>query len=92
MIHDVEDGAAFIDHALALNPNLATGWLLSGWVRTYLGEHDVTVEHAARAMRLSPLDPFTFLASTIVGAGHFYAGRYDEASSWAEKALRLQAK
>jgi tetratricopeptide (TPR) repeat protein len=65
---------------------------LSGWVRTYLGEHDVTVEYAARAIRLSPLDPFTFLASTIVGAGHFYAGRFDEASSWAEKALRQQAK
>jgi tetratricopeptide (TPR) repeat protein len=85
---DVEDGAAFIDQALVRNPNLAAGWLFSGWIRMYLGEPDVTVEHAARAIRLSPLDPFSFLAYTLVGAGHFFAGRYDEASSWAEKGLR----
>jgi TolB-like protein len=88
VVGDVEDGAAFIDQALVRNPNLAAGWLFSGWIRMYLGEPDVTVEHAARAIRLSPLDPFSFLAYTLVGAGHFFAGRYDEASSWAEKGLR----
>jgi len=91
MVGEVEDGAAFIDQALTLNPNLAAGWLFSGWIRLYLGEPDLTVEHAARAIRLSPLDPFSFLASTLVGGGHFFAGRYDEASSWAEKGLREQA-
>src|SRR5262249_22515741 len=50
-----------------------------------------TIERATRAIRLSPLDPFTSLAFTHIGAGHFYAGRYDEASSWAEKGLRQQA-
>jgi TolB-like protein len=88
VVHNVEDGAAFIDQALIRNPNLAAGWLFSGFVRLFLGEPDVTVEHAARAMRLSPLDPFTFLASSVVGGGHFFAGRYDEASWWAEKGLR----
>jgi TolB-like protein len=88
VVGDVEDGAAFIDQALVSNPNLALGWLFSGWVRIFLGESDVTVEHASRAIRLSPLDPFTFLASSIVGGGHFFAGRYDQASWWAEKGLR----
>jgi tetratricopeptide (TPR) repeat protein len=88
VVGDVEDGAAFIDQALVRNPNLAAGWLFSGFVRIFLGEPDVTVEHAARAMRLSPLDPFTSLASSCIGGGHFFAGRYDEASWWAEKGLR----
>jgi TolB-like protein len=88
VVGDVEDGVAFIDHALVRNPNLAAGWLFSGWIRMFLGQPDVTVEHAARAIRLSPLDPFSFLAYAIVGAGHFFACRYDEASSWAEKGLR----
>jgi len=88
VVGDVEDGAAFIDQALVRNPNLAAGWLFSGYVRILLGEPDVTVEHTARAMRLSPLDPFSYLASTWLCAGLFYAGRYDEASSWAEKGLR----
>ena len=89
---EVEDGAAFIVQALILNPNLAAGWLLSGWVNIYLGEHEVTIECAKRAIRLSPLDPFTFLiACTEIGGGHFFAGRFDDACSWAEKGFRQQA-
>jgi TolB-like protein len=90
VVGDVEDGAAFIDRALILNPNLATGWLLSGWVNLWLGRPEVEIERATRAVRLSPLDPLTSLAFTMIGAGHFFVGRYDEASSWAEKALREQ--
>ncbi|HLN49675.1 MAG TPA: adenylate/guanylate cyclase domain-containing protein, partial [Steroidobacteraceae bacterium] len=36
---DVDAGLAFIDQALALNPNLAAAWNYSGWVRIFLGEH-----------------------------------------------------
>jgi hypothetical protein len=32
VVGEVEDGAAFIEQALILNPNLAAGWLTSGWV------------------------------------------------------------
>jgi tetratricopeptide (TPR) repeat protein len=71
-----------------LNPNLATAWLLSGWIRGFLGEPEVAIEHLERAMRLSPLDPLNFLAQGGVAWAHFYAARYNEASSWAEKALR----
>jgi tetratricopeptide (TPR) repeat protein len=89
-VGEVEDGAAFIDRALILNPNLAAGWLLSGWINLYLGKAEVTIERATRAIRLSPLDPFTFLAYSVIAAAHMHAGRYDEASSWAENGLRQQ--
>jgi TolB-like protein/Tfp pilus assembly protein PilF len=88
---EVEDGAAFIDEALGLNPNLAAGWLLSGWVNLYLGKPEVAIERATRALYLSPLDPLTSLAHSLIGAGHMHAGRYDEACSWAEKGLRTQS-
>ena len=90
VVGEVEDGAALVERALALNPNLAMAWLLSGWVKMYLGEREVVIERAAHAIRLSPRDPFTFLAYTVIGSGHLFAGRYDEASSWAENALREQ--
>jgi TolB-like protein len=90
VVGEVENGAAFIDRALILNPNLAAGWLLSGWVNLYLGKPEVTIERATRAVRLSPLDPFTFLAYSLIGSGHMHAGRYDEACSWAEKGLWQQ--
>jgi TolB-like protein len=91
VVGEVEDGAAFIDRALSLNPNFAAGWHLSGWVNILLGKPEVAIERTTRAIRLSPLDPFTFPVSTQIAASHFFAGRYDEASSWAEKALREQA-
>jgi tetratricopeptide (TPR) repeat protein len=50
----------------------------------------VAIEHLARAMRLSPLDPFMFTMQGVTAVAHFFAGRYDEASAWAEKAFREQ--
>ena len=43
-------------------------------------------------MRLSPLDPMLHAMQYGTAAGHFFAGRYDEASSWAEKSLRQHAQ
>ena len=39
-------------------------------------------------MRLSPLDPTQYQMHAGTGFAHLLAGRFDEASSWAEKALR----
>jgi adenylate cyclase len=88
VVHDVDAGAAFIDRALRLNPNLADAWHFSGWVRVYLGEPELAIEHFAHAMRLNPLDPLTFIVQMGIAFAHFFAGHYDDASSWAEKALR----
>ena len=34
---EFDTGLAFIDRALLLNPNLATAWIVKGWVRVCLG-------------------------------------------------------
>ena len=41
---DLAMGAALIDRALTLDPNLAGAWLLSGWVRISLGEAEMAIE------------------------------------------------
>jgi len=87
-VGDVHDGAAFIEQALELNPNLAMAWHFGGWVSVWLGEPDVAVDRVTRAMRLSPLDPFIFLAQGSIALAHFSAGRYDAALSWAQKSIR----
>jgi len=88
VVGDLDDGAAFIDRAIALNPNLAVAWYYSGYSRLYLGEPDSAIEHFARAMRLSPLDPLIAWMEAATAYAHFFAGRYGVASSWAEMALR----
>ena len=88
VLHDLDAGADLLDRAVALNPNLADAWYLSGWVRSWLGEPAVSLQHIAHAMRLSPLDPRIGSMRAATASAHFVAGRYVEASSWAEKALR----
>ena len=87
-VRDFESGAALIDRALILNPNLAPAWSFSGRVRIDLGEHELALEHFAHSMRLSPLGPLTFWTQLGIALAHFSAGCYDESSSWAEKTLR----
>ncbi|TIT50718.1 MAG: adenylate cyclase, partial [Mesorhizobium sp.] len=87
---DLDASAACIDRALALNPNLAAALGVSSWVRACLGEPGKAVEHAALAMRLSPLDPRLFAWQFNSGLAHFCAGHYDDAVAWAGKSLRHQ--
>ena len=85
---DLEGALALVDRALSLNPNLATAWYASGTVRAFRGdEPDVAIEHLQRAMRLSPRDPLMFTMQGVTAFAHFFAGRYEEATSWAEKAF-----
>jgi tetratricopeptide (TPR) repeat protein len=89
VVGEVDDGAALIDRALLLNPNFAWAWLFSSLARVFRGEPEVAIEHAARAMRLSPQDPQFFGMQTATALAHFFAGQYEKALSWAEAALRI---
>jgi tetratricopeptide (TPR) repeat protein len=86
--HEFDDAAAFMDQGLAVNPNLATAWSLSAWLRVWRGEPNLALEHVAHAMRLSPLDPSVFGMQGATAYAHFLARRYDCAWSWAAKAIR----
>ena len=87
---DLDAGADALERALLLNPNLSAAWAISGWLKMYIGEPEVAIEHLTRALRLSPLDPFIYMIQAGFAFAHFFAGRYDEASSWAERAIRQQ--
>ena len=88
VVRDLEAGAALIDRALVLNSNLAEAWFYGGWVKNWLGEPEAAIERFAHAMRLSPLDPRVMVIRSGTAYAHFFLGRYDEAASWAAKALQ----
>jgi adenylate cyclase len=69
---------------------LAITWNLSSWVKVWGGEPEASIERATRAMRLSPLDPLKYNMETVMAHAHFIAGRYDEATASAERAVRQQ--
>src|SRR5262249_35694025 len=86
--HDLDDGPTILDRALALGPNLAGALISSGWTKGFLGEPDLAIKHINDAMRLSPLDPMSFRTRAALAFAHFVAGRYEESSTWAERALQ----
>jgi tetratricopeptide (TPR) repeat protein len=88
VVGDLDTGADLTDQAVGLNPNFASAWLFSGWVKVLLGEPEVALQHVASAMRLSPHDPQIFNMQAATASAHFFAGRYSEALSFAEMALR----
>jgi TolB-like protein/tetratricopeptide (TPR) repeat protein len=90
VVHDLDDGAAFIERALALNPNHAWALHSAGWTKAFLGDPDMAIKHLTYAMQLSPLDPHSFRAQGGIAFAHFLAGRYADAITWAEAALRTR--
>jgi TolB-like protein/Flp pilus assembly protein TadD len=84
---DIDSGAAFIERALVLNPNLTPALNGSGWVKTRLGDPETALERLTRAIRLSPLDPLMFNMQNGIAFAHFFSARYDEAARGAEKVL-----
>lgn len=87
-VGDLDMSIALVDRALALDPNLAAAWFLGGFLRTECGDPDSAIDYFARAMRFSPLDPEMFRMQAGMALAHFFAGRFDAALSWAEKAYR----
>ncbi len=75
---DIGAMMALVDRALALNPNYARGWHISGVLRLWAGQPDIAIEHAEAALRLSPRARVgtSFL---LIGRAHFFSRRFDEA-------------
>ena len=84
----VEEGDAYIDRAIALEPDLATAWVFSGWTKISLGDADTAIQRLGHAMRQSPRDPLLCTMQAAMSCAHFIARRYADAFSWAELAMR----
>jgi adenylate cyclase len=87
---ELDDGAGLIDRALQLNPNVGSVLLASGWVKVWLGEPELAIQHLTQAMRMSPVDPNVVMMQGALAHAYFFAGRFGESASWAQKALRQQ--
>jgi adenylate cyclase len=75
---DIGAMMALVDRALALNPNFARGWHISGVLRLYAGQPDIAIEHLQAALRLSPrarVGP----SLLIIGFAHFFCRRFEQA-------------
>ena len=90
VVGEVDEGAALVSRAINLDPNMAAARRWSGWVHLYLGEVDAAIKQFELALRLSPLNLRNFVVQTGLAYANFFAGRDDEASTWAATAIGQQ--
>ena len=77
---DIATMLALADRALALNPNFARGWFISGVIGLWAGEADRAIEHVETALRLSPRDRLGGHFH-VLGAANFFKRRFAEAEA-----------
>ena len=61
-------------------------WSLSSTTAGWIGNGERAVEHAKRALQLSPLDPFAFFAEHMLSQGYYISGDYEQAVIWGRRA------
>jgi adenylate cyclase len=66
--HDFEAASSAVKRALDINPSCAVALFFGGQAHAYGGDHALAEDYATRALRLSPLDPLSFMALNALGS------------------------
>ena len=75
------------DRALSLNPSYALGWFFSGFLRIFVGQPDIAIEHVKTGLRLSPRERVG-TALSVIGTAYFVKHQFDEAAAMLHRAIQ----
>jgi TolB-like protein/class 3 adenylate cyclase len=80
------------ERALSANPSNAFAWLLKGTLHALRGEGEQAIDHAERALSLSPLDPHRYFYESLAAMAAVASGRHRRALELAQRSLRANRK
>ena len=83
--HDLALAAA--DRAMTINANSAVVLGFDALTRCLCGAYDAAIDHAEKAIRLSPLEPLAYYAAFALALACLLTGRTEEAVAHARKAI-----
>ncbi|MBV8613620.1 MAG: hypothetical protein JOY66_07570 [Acetobacteraceae bacterium] len=83
------EARALHERALAINPNLALAWCLSGLAHCYLGDHDEAIRRIGQAQALSPYDPHGFFFDMALTLPHLLRHEHARAAEIGRRAVEL---
>ena len=87
--HDRAAAFAAFEAALALSPSLAAAYILGAAVLSWGGEAPRAIDWAQRGLRLSPFDPWKFIAYRSLALAHFLMANYEPAAEAARRAVQF---
>jgi TolB-like protein len=89
LTRDYDAAVEVLDRALALNHNSALAFGFSALISAHSERHERAVDHAGKALRLSPLDdPLNYHPYCALALTHFFAGAFADAAKYAALAIR----
>ena len=87
--HDRPAALAAFEAALDLSPSLALAYILGAAVLSWAGDAPRTIDWARRALRLSPFDPWKFIAYRSLALAHFLMAQHELAAEAARRAVQF---
>jgi len=83
---DIDTSLNWLDRTIAFSPSFAQGHYSRGWADAVAGRGNAARSSIDKAMRLSPVDPFSYAMIGACALSHIAQGEFDAAVPWAEKA------
>jgi TolB-like protein/DNA-binding winged helix-turn-helix (wHTH) protein/Tfp pilus assembly protein PilF len=84
-----EGALAELESAAELNPTLAIAYCGLGDSLAYEGRLEEAIPYFDKAISLSPYDPHRWAFYSYRALAHLFAGQFDRALDWAQKATRV---
>ena len=81
------EGVAELEHALALDRNLADAHAGIGLGKIFIGRAEETEAHIVEALRLSPRDTLAYSWTVRAGAAKLQLGHYEQAVAWFRQSI-----
>jgi adenylate cyclase len=81
-----------VDRAVAVSPSSSWAWVFSSGPYGFVGKTEAAIDRAQRAIRLSPLDQYSFFNLCLLGQNHYLHGTFEEAIRWSRKSLDLNPR
>ena len=78
---------AAVDRAMIINTNAAVVLAFDALTRSICGTYEAAIEHAEKAIQLSPLEPLVYHAAFALSVAFLLTGRIEEAMAHARKAI-----
>ncbi len=88
---DLDRAIELIERSLSINSNSTRGWLASSMIHNAMGQPELAIEEAERAIRLSPLETAMWVAHGQLATAYMQLGDYQKAALWANRAVEKHA-